>query len=138
MMLYKATWSTPIGTDWICDSFEDAMKMAELIAINVLCNYSCKITDYSENDFVIYKFYLEEDQDDEEENELIKNMTEDERTEYLEIHGYELNSYPLPWNFKNEHCGPNRHLMDTTRRDGSTRELEEIFTENYRQWKEKH
>ena len=45
MMVYKATWSTQIGTDWICDSLEDAMKMAELIARNVLQSYSCKIID---------------------------------------------------------------------------------------------
>ena len=136
MRVYKATWSTPIGTDWCCDSFEDAMKMAELIAKNILCSYSCKISDYSEDDFVIYKFYLEDDENNEEENEYIRSMTEDERTEYLEIHGYELNLYPLPWDFKNERCGPNKHLINTTRRDGTDEELEAIFAENHRQWKE--
>ena len=136
MRVYKATWSTPIGTDWCCDSFEDAMKMAELIAKNVLRSYSCEIIDYSEDDFVIYKFYLEDDDNDEEENEYIRSMTEDERTEYLEIHGYELNLYPLPWDFKNECYGPNKHLINTTRRDGTDEELEAIFAENHRQWKE--
>lgn len=54
---------------------------------------------------------------DEEESEYIRSMTEDERTEYLDIQGYELNLYPLPWDFKNECCGPNKHLIDTSYRD---------------------
>lgn len=111
MMVYKATWSIPIGTDWICDSLEDAMKMAELIARNVLRSYSCEIIDG--DDFSItYKFYLEDDTDDEEENERIRDMTEDERTEYLEIQGYELNLYPLPWNDMVDK--PNIHKIDTS------------------------
>ena len=112
MMLYKATWSTPIGTDWICDSLEDAMKMAELIARNVLRHCSCKIVDGDGYSFVLYKFYFEDDCDDEEENEYIRNMTEDERTEYLEIKGYELNLYPLPWNDTVDK--PNTHKIDTS------------------------
>lgn len=113
MMVYKATWSTQIGTDWICDSLEDAMKMAELIARNVLQSYSCKIIDG--DDFsVTYKFYLEDDSDDEEENERIRSMTEDERTEYLEIKGYELNLYPLPWNDSVDRLKFNTHKIDTS------------------------
>lgn len=110
-MVYKATWSTPIGIDWICDSLEDAMRMAELIAKNILHSYSCKIIDGNDF-FVTYKFYLEDDTDDEEENEHIRDMTEDERTEYLEIEGYELNHYPLPWNDIVDK--PNSHKIDTS------------------------
>lgn len=112
-MVYKATWSTPIGTDWICDSLEDAMKMAELIARNVLRSYSCEIIDGDEFS-VTYKFYLEDDTDDEEENERIRGMTEDERTEYLEIEGYELNNYPLPWNDSVDRLKFNTHKIDTS------------------------
>lgn len=135
MMVYKATWSTQIGTDWICDSLDDAMKMAELIARNVLQSCSCKLIDYDDN-LAIYKFYLEDDTDDEEENEYIRNMTEDERTEYLEIQGHKLNLYPLPWNDSVDRVKFNTHKIDTTLRDGTAEEIEAIRAENFRQWKE--
>ena len=38
------------------------------------------------------------DTDNEEKNKRIRSMTEDERTEYLEINAYELNCYPLSTN----------------------------------------
>lgn len=116
MTVYKATWSTDSDHDWICDSFEDAMKMAELIARNVFYNCSCKIIDYEPGDgMVVYKFYLEDDTDDEEKNKRIRSMTEDERTEYLEINAYELNRYPLSWDDIADR--PNTHKIDTSYRD---------------------